>query len=164
MCRPCLPQWNAAGKRSGTRSAWTELNASLFHCLFPSPSQILPRKSRWQLQLPNAVFRRPWRRHGSSTWHGTTNRPNGPEIAIIRLKATAVVCCRSASVFIETDLTKKFLEEMYYSLSTMDPAFKRTYMILVYETHLTKRRNVRVSMFPSRRSESVMRQGAIHIH
>ena len=121
MCR------DAAGKRSGTPSAWTELNASLFHYFFSSPSQILPRKSRWQLQLPNAVFRRPWRRHGSSTWHGTTNRPNGPEIAIIRLKATAVVCCRSASVFIETDLTKKFLEEMYYSLSTMDPAFKRTY-------------------------------------
>ena len=131
MCR------DAAGKRSGTPSAWTELNASLFHYFFSSPSQSLPRKSRWQLQLPNAVFRRPWRRHGSSTWHGTTNRPNGPEIAIIRLKATAVVCCRSASVFIETDLTKKFLEEMYYSLSTMDPAFKRTYMILVYETHLT---------------------------
>ena len=131
MCR------DAAGKRSGTPSAWTELNASLFHYFFSSPSQILPRKSRWQLQLPNAVFRRPWRRHGSSTWHGTTNRPNGPEIAIIRLKATAVVCCRSASVFIETDLTKKFLEEMYYSLSTMDPAFKRTYTILIYETQLT---------------------------
>ena len=128
------------------------------------PGRSFPRKSRWQLQLPNAVFRRPWRRHGSSTWHGTTNRPNGPEIAIIRLKATAVVCCRSASVFIETDLTKKFLEEIYYSSSTMDLAFRRAYTILIYETQLTKRRNVRVSMFPSRRSESVMRQGAIHIH
>ena len=128
------------------------------------PGRSFPRKSRWQLQLPNAVFRRPWRRHGSSTWHGTTNRPNGPEITIIRLKATAVVCCRSASVFIETDLTKKFLEEIYYSSSTMDLAFRRAYTILIYETQLTKRRNVRVSMFPSRRSESVMRQGAIHIH
>ena len=46
----------------------------------------------------------------------------------------------------------------------MDLAFKRAYMILIYETQLTKSRNVRVSMFPSRRSESVMRQGAIHIH
>ena len=35
MCRPCLPQWDAAGKRPSTRSAWTELNASLFHCFFP---------------------------------------------------------------------------------------------------------------------------------